>query len=323
MKLALFLPSKPDIKWQLGKQIGVNHAIVKLHPDLTQMPPPYKIDTLVKVKKQFADAGYKLYGLESDEFEMSRIKYGLAGRDEDIEKYNQMIRNCGELNIPMICYNFMPTGWYRTKVDREERGGALTTAFNFEDAKKLPIAQYGEFTTEQMWKNYTYFIQNIMPVADKAKVKMALHPDDPPVSPLHGVARIFTNAESFRNAMLLYPSEYNGIAFCQATFKAMGEDIRAIAREFGKQKKIFFIHIRDIEGTEGCFYETFHDNGPTDMVEMFRIYKEIGFDGPIRPDHAPSLAGESNQNPGYSMLGKIFAFGYFKGIMNSLDINID
>ena len=140
MKLALFLPSKPDIKWQLGKQIGVNHAIVKLHPDLTRMPPPYKIDTLVKVKKQFTDAGYKLYGLESDEFEMSRIKYGLAGRDEDIEKYNQMIRNCGELNIPMICYNFMPTGWYRTKVDREERGGALTTAFNFEDAKNLPIA---------------------------------------------------------------------------------------------------------------------------------------------------------------------------------------
>jgi mannonate dehydratase len=102
----------------------------------------------------------------------------------------------------------------------------------------------------------------------------------------------------------------------------MGEDIQALVREFGGQGKIFFVHLRDVSGTGELFHETFHDNGPTDMAQMLKLYHEVGFDGPIRPDHAPTLADESNQSPGYAMQGKIFAIGYMKGIAQALDIPI-
>jgi mannonate dehydratase len=141
----------------------------------------------------------------------------------------------------------------------------------------------------------------VIPVAETAGVKMALHPDDPPISPLRGIGRILTSAKNYRRVLAMVPSPVNGITFCQANFKAMGEDLEALAREWCRQKKIFFIHFRDIRGTREHFVETFHDNGPTDMARMLQVYSENGFAGPIRPDHAPTLEGEGHprrpQNP--------------------------
>jgi len=118
----------------------------------------------------------------------------------------------------------------------------------------------------------------------------------------------------------LVPSPVNGIAFCQANFRVMGEDIEALARQWCARKKISLVHFRDIEGTAEHFRETFHDNGPTDMARMLKLYSDCGFDGPMRPDHAPTLEGESNDRPGYAMMGKVFAFGYMKGILDALAI---
>ncbi len=323
MKLSLMLPAKPDIKWQLAKQIGVKYAMTKLHPDLTGALPPYDLDTLAAFKARFNKAGFFLAGLESDEFDMSRIKYGKDGRDQDIEKYCLMIRNCGELGIPMICYNFMPTGWYRTSTDIKERGGAFTSGFDYDTAKKDPIRADRLYSDEEMWENFTYFIQTVMPTAEKAGVKMALHPDDPPVPALHGVARIFINAEAVRRALDLVPGAFNGIAFCQATFKAMGENVKSLINEFGKQHKIFFVHLRDIKGNREKFQETFHDNGPTDMAALLRHLEDSGFNGPIRPDHTPGMAGESNENPGYEMQGRLYAIGYMRGLMEAAGIHFE
>jgi mannonate dehydratase len=108
----------------------------------------------------------------------------------------------------------------------------------------------------------------------------------------------------------------NGITFCQANFKAMGENIEALAREWCRQKKIFFVHFRDIDGTRERFVETFHDNGPTDMARMLRIYHESGFNGPMRPDHAPTMEGEENNTPGYAIQGRLMAIAYIKGILD-------
>jgi mannonate dehydratase len=109
----------------------------------------------------------------------------------------------------------------------------------------------------------------------------------------------------------------NGITFCQANFKLMGEDLEALAKEWCGQKKIFFVHFRDIEGTKEHFRETFHDNGMTDMARILKVYAECGFNGPMRPDHAPTMEGESNDRPGYAMNGKVFAFGYMRGILDA------
>ena len=154
-----------------------------------------------------------------------------------------------------------------------------------------------------------------MPVADEAGVKMGLHPDDPPVSPLRGVERILTSADAFARAMSLNDSPSHGITFCQANFRAMGEDIAATARRF--VDRIVFVHFRDIEGTRDDFTETFHDDGPTDMPAMLKLYHEINFRGPIRVDHVPSLAGEEDQPQGYAVLGRLFAVGYMKGILHA------
>ncbi|HVG14060.1 MAG TPA: mannonate dehydratase, partial [Chitinophagaceae bacterium] len=294
MKLSfLFFGNRPDEKWQLARQMGITHAIAKLAPEITGALPPWDLDSLKNSKEIFERAGFKLYGLEGDQFDMNRIKFGLDGRDEDISRYQQMLRNMGELGIPLLCYNFMAgIGWYRTSTDVEERGGALVSAFDAAYANKQSLTEFGEVSEEKIWENYQYFIKAIIPVAEKAGVKMALHPDDPPLSPLRGIGRIFTNADGIRKALSLSDSKAHGLTFCQGTYTTMGEDVQELVKEFGDAHKIHFVHIRDVVGNAANFRETFHDNGPTDMVGMFKAYRDINFEGAIRSDHVPTMAGE-------------------------------
>ncbi len=321
MKLALMLDMRNKERWILARQIGVNHAIVPASRVLTRIKRDQYLDTLAKMKATYEASGLTIAGVESHPVAAEKIKLGLPGRDEEIANYCAVIKALGKVGIPMCCYNFMAgIGWYRTKVDIAERGGALASGFDNQVAKKQGLTKWGKISEEKIWDNITYFLKRVIPVAEKAGVKMALHPDDPPISPLRGVGRILISAEAFRRVLQIVPSPVNGIAFCQANFKLMGEDIQALVREFGGQGKIFFVHLRDVRGTGECFRETFHDNGPTDMPKMLKLYHEVGFDGPIRPDHAPTLGGESNISPGYAMQGKVFAIGYMKGIAQALNI---
>jgi mannonate dehydratase len=324
MKLALTLPHDQPERWQLARQIGVRHAIVPVSRVLTHIHRSQYLDALTKLNADYSAAGIVIAGVESHPVSAVRIKLGLPGRDEEIENYVAAIEALGRVGIPMCCYNFMAgLGWYRTKVDVPERGGALTSEFDNRVARQQGLTRWGEISQEKLWDNLTYFLQLIIPIAERANVKMALHPDDPPLSPLRGIGRILTSAESFRRVLQIEPSPVNGIAFCQANFKAMGEDIEKVAAEFCQQGKVFFVHFRDIEGQGERFRETFHDNGPTNMPRMLRTYHESGFRGPIRPDHAPTMVGEENDQPGYAMKGKIFAVGYMKGITDALDIPVE
>jgi mannonate dehydratase len=321
MKLALMLPLENKDRWTLARQIGVNHAIVSLNRVLFRAKPEQYVDTLTKVKATYEASRLTIAGVESHPVPAGKIKLGLPGRDEEIANYCAVIEAMGKVGIPMCCYNFMAgIGWFRTKVDVPERGGALTSEFDSSVAEQRGLTRWGQISEEKIWDNITYFLERIIPVAQKAGVKMALHPDDPPLSPLRGIGRILVNAEAFRRVLKIVPSPVNGITFCQANFKLMGEDIKSLVKEFGGQDKIFFVHLRDVAGTRGHFRETFHDNGPTDMTEMLKLYYEVGFRGPIRPDHAPTLAGEDNRSPGYAMQGKVFAIGYIKGIAQALNI---
>jgi len=324
MKLALMLDMQNQERWVLARQIGVNHAIVPVNRVLDKIKPDQYLDTLTKIKATYQASGLSIAGVESHPVAAEKIKLGLPGRDDQIANYCAVIEALGKVGIPMCCYNFMAgIGWYRTKVDVPERGGALTSEFDNQIAEKRGLTRWGKISEEKIWDNLTYFLKQVIPVAQKAGVKMALHPDDPPISPLRGIGRILTSAEAFRRVLSIMPSPVNGITFCQANFRLMGEDIQALVREFGGQGKIFFVHFRDVRGTRERFRETFHDNGPTDMAEMLKLYHEVGFQGPIRPDHAPTLANESNQSPGYAMQGKIFAIGYIKGIAHALNIRYE
>jgi len=316
----VFGPGQQD-RLRLARQIGLNYAIAGVTGALSRVRREQYAETIGKIKSEFDAAGLKIAGVESHPVPAEKIKLGSEGRDQEIENYKAAIDALARNGITMICYNFMAgLGWYRTKVDAPERGGALTSEFDNREAIKQGPTEWGAVGEEKIWSNIEYFLRAVMPVAEKAGVKMALHPDDPPISPLRGIGRILTSAKNYRRVMDIVPSPVNGVAFCQANFKAMGEDIETLAREWCGKKKIFFVHFRDIEGKGERFRETFHDNGPTDMARMLKIYWDSGFDGPMRPDHAPTMEGESNKNPGYAMMGKVLAFGYMKGIMDGLRI---
>ena len=319
MKLGMMLPVKPDIKWTLARQIGIEYAVTKAAPELSGQLPPWDFDSLRQTVRRFEEHGFRLYALEGDEFDMGRIKLGLPGRDEDIEHYRMMLKNMGRLGLRLLCYNFMAgVGWFRTRFDRPERGGALTSEFNRAD---LPPEPEAVITQEELWRNYEYFIRAVVPAAEEAGVLLGLHPDDPPIPQLRGYGRIFISADAYRRALSIVDSPNHGVTFCQATFRAMGEDVFALAAEFCRKKKLFFFHFRDIEGNAECFRETFHDNGPTDMASLLKLLKDNGFNGLLRPDHTPTLAGESNDNPGYEMQGNLFAAGYSRGILDALNLS--
>lgn len=308
-------------KIRLAGQIGITHAIVDVLPVLREISREEYIKALQKVRADFKGVGMTFSGVESHPVPSEKIKLGVPGRDEEIENYIAAIRAIARVGVSMLCYNWMAgLGWYRTRVNVSSRGGALVSEFDSRIAEAQGQTEWGTVSEETIWNNLKYFLEAVIPIAEEEGVKMALHPDDPPVSPLRGIGRILTTANNFRRVLNMAPSPANGITFCQANFKLMGEDIATLVREWCGQNKIFFVHLRDVEGTKEHFRETFHDCGPTDLAEMLKVYYDCGFEGPMRPDHAPTLHGEPNDKPGYAMGGKIFAIGYMKGAMRSAGI---
>jgi mannonate dehydratase len=156
------------------------------------------------------------------------------------------MKNMARIVLDIICYNWMPViSWARTDLERKGRGGALVTAFDYNTVKNLPVTEHGEVNSEKMWKNMEYFLRAVVPEAEKNGIKPALHPDDPPVPSIRGIARIMTSAEAFKKLIDLVPSPNNGLTLCQGTFATMGEDIPSVIRYFGKQEKIL---LRPLQG---------------------------------------------------------------------------
>ena len=219
-----------------------------------------------------------------------------------------------ELGMESICFNWMAhVGWTRTRTDVIERGGARVTEFCLSDY--VPTGD--EITADELWRNYEYFIKAVIPAVEKNGIKLALHPDDPPVKRLGDVSRIMISRDNIRRAVSgIVESDSLGLTMCQANYFIMGEDIKSVTDEFCK--KIFFVHFRNTRGVPNSFRETFHDNGDIDMADVMRHYVQCGIDVPVRVDHVPTLAGEVSTLPGYDALGRMFAIGYLKGILDSL-----
>jgi mannonate dehydratase len=224
----------------------------------------------------------------------------------------------GKLGIPVLCYNWMAViGWLRTSVAACGRGGALVSAYDHSVLKDAPLTRAGTVYEEQLWTNLEWFLERVVPVAEEAGVKLALHPDDPPLSPIRGIARIMTSVDAFQRAIELTPSEANGVTFCQGNFTLMTDDLPRAIRQFGEQQKIFFVHFRDVVGTPESFVETFHEEGKSDMLACIRAYLDVGYDGMLRTDHVPALEGDSAEVPGYSRNARLFAIGYIKGLLEA------
>ncbi len=309
-------------KIALTKQMEVFGAVAGIDPKMVNMPDakPWEPAAITAVKEAWEKAGLKLNVIEGPPALGEKTKLGLPGRDEEISNFITFMKNIKQYgSVDTICYNWMPViGWYRTNNAKPGRGGALVTAFDYEDVKNAPLTPYGEVSKETLWQTLEYFLKAVVPEAEKAGVKLAMHPDDPQVDSIKGISRIMTTVDNFRKMVDLVPSPNNGITMCQGNFSLMGADIPAVVHEFGKRKLIHFVHFRNVRGGKFKFEETFHDEGQIDMYAAMKAYYDIGFRGPIRPDHVPTMYGDSNEHPGYSVIGTLFALGYMRGLMESI-----
>ena len=314
MILTDYFRSERDATWDFALQSGVRHGVIRL-------PEDGKFDYgdrshWESLCKRFTDFGIKPVAIEPMPNELhDHIKAGDGRRDECIERAISMFPNMSAMGINTVCFNWMAhIGWLRTSSEHPERGGARVTEFNMADFK--PTA--ASITADELWRSYEYFIKAAVPEAEKHGIKLALHPDDPPVPRLGEVERIMISKENIKKAVYdVLKSDSLGITMCQANYFIMGENLKQTVEELAD--KIFMVHFRNTKGTPRHFRETFHDNGDIDMAALMKVYVENGVNVPIRVDHVPTMAGEHSTLPGYDAMGRLFAIGYLKGILDATE----
>ncbi len=316
----ILLEHQPAPFWKILKQIGVDDVVGVLPRAFAEPRAdlPWDHAPLALYKETVETEGLRLAVLE-DSPPMDAIRLGRPGREEEIEHVCRLIRNMGRLGIPVWCYNWMAVlSWVRTSFTIRGRGGALNSGFEMSLVEQVGPTRAGAVDEEPLWESLRYFLERVLPVAEEAGVRLAMHPDDPPLSPIRGVARIMRSPEAFQRLLELVPSEANGITLCQGNFTLVTDDLPGVIRHFGEQGKIFFAHFRDVRGTPRSFVETFHDEGQTDMLACMRAYHDVGFAGVMRTDHVPNLEGDPAEMAGYSMLGRLYAIGYMTGLRDAV-----
>jgi mannonate dehydratase len=320
IKIAEMIAPTPSPIWRLAKQAGVDHAVGGLPTaaDLSGNEGICDYLPLLRMKQRYESAGFSLDVIESRP-PLNNAKRGLPEGEAEIDNTCKLIENMGRLGIPVWCYEWMTDfNWLRTNISTPSRGGSVVTSFDNTLMKDAPPTDHGPISEEKLWETLEHFLKRVLPVAEKAGVKLAMHPDDPPLSPIRGVGRIMRSVENYQRLLDIVPSPMNGITLCQGNFTLMTDDLPKVIRHFGEQKKIFFVHFRDVQGTPEKFEETWHDAGKTDMLATMRAYRDIGFDGVLRPDHVPTVEGDSNEHAGYSSFGRLYAIGYIRGLRQAV-----
>jgi mannonate dehydratase len=238
-------------------------------------------------------------------------------RDREIDDICQMIRNASRAGIPSLKYNLTLLGVPRT-ANTPGRGGARYSTFVYDEATQdPPLTEAGVVGPDVYWERITYFLTRVIPVAEEHKVRMACHPQDPGMPKgkgFRGVETVLGSVDGLKRFIEISPSPYHGFNFCQGTVSEMlakpGEQIYDVIRYFGTRKKIFNVHFRNIRGGFLRFQETFIDDGDVDMLKAMRVYKEVGFDGMMMPDHVPAIDGDARGAQAFA-----FTFGYIKALI--------
>ncbi len=327
-----------------ASQLGVT-AVQLNTPDLPG-EQRWELGDLVALRERAEGYGLRLEAIENVPnafYEDAML--GRPGRDQEIENVAATIRNMGKAGIPILGFNWMPTSVWRTDLAPVGRGGAIVSGFDLSVAEdgsqagKVLVARRDRRvedqkdswsrgalfeipetrTDEDMWDAYEYFVEALVPVAEEAGVRMALHPDDPPVPSLGNVARIFRSVDALRKAVELSPGPGFGIELCLGTVSEMGgeEAVLDAIRFLAPRNKIAYVHLRDVKGTVPEFVECFLGEGNYRPARVIRELSRHGFDGFILDDHTPALVGDSP----YGHRGRAFALGYIQGLIEMMELD--
>jgi mannonate dehydratase len=322
------------VKFKVGTQHGDSDAILKamaafgVNHICSRMPSAkmdenWTVEALTKMRERVESYGLSLEivpitmtSADITRAEMPAIYLGKSPeRDRNIDDVCQQIRNCAKAGVFQVKYNFTILGIPRSGTAKG-RGPSRYSEFvlaNDKNAQTPTIA--GTVDTDTYWERITYFLERVVPVAAEYKVKMGCHPQDPGVPKgYRGIDAVLSTPEGLKRFVSIKENPYHGLNFCQGTVSEQlekpGEQIYDVIRYFGSRKKIFNVHFRNIEGGRLNFRETFIDNGSVDMLKAARVYKEVGYDGTLMPDHVPHVEGDDNQYQGFA-----FAIGYIKAII--------
>jgi mannonate dehydratase len=308
----------------------------------------WPLQKIVELRNTVHAAGLALDVIESVPVHED-IKLGKPSRDALIANYGDTLRNLGAAGIKVVCYNFMPVfDWTRTTLEKRLPDGSTTLAFdvdtvaniNPDDGIQLPgwdtsydagqlralLAEYASCDEARLWENLEYFLQRIIPVAQEAGIRMAIHPDDPP-RPIFGLPRIVKNREDLERVLAIVDSPANGLTLCSGSLGAdTANDVAAMVREFAARGRIPFAHMRNVKvNDKGDFHETAHRSadGSLDMAAIMQAYSDAGYTGYIRPDHGRMIWGETGK-PGYGLydraLGAVYLNGLWEGIRKANEL---
>jgi mannonate dehydratase len=254
-------------------------------------------------------------------------------KKEQLEDIKAIIRRIGRAGIPVIGYNFSIAGVWGHVQGPYARGGAESVGFlgpdgpeetaiptgmvwnMIYDSARLDEGTIGTVTHEQLWSRLAEFLDEIIPVAEEAGVKMAAHPDDPPMPTIRGTARLVYQPHYYQKLLDLKPSRANALEFCIGSLAEMTEgDIYEVIDQYSKQKALAYVHFRNVRGKVPHYHEVFVDEGDVDMIRAMRILYQNEFDGVVIPDHTPQMTCDAPWHAGMA-----YALGYMKAVLTMLE----
>ncbi|MCC6166666.1 MAG: mannonate dehydratase [Caldilineaceae bacterium] len=303
-----------------AKQLGIQDIQFNMYHGSPHLPGEthWEYMDLLKLRTRCEDAGLRLNAIENVPIKFYiKAMLGEPGRDEQIEHMQTTIRNMGRAGIPIFGYHWAIDGVWRTSTTTLARGGAHVTAFDYALVQDAPLTHGRPYSDEEIWDNYIYYMKAILPVAEEAGVKLALHPDDPPVPTLAGVGRIMRSYENFKKAMEVAASPNHGLDFCVGSWSEMDAEpgmVLDAIRHFGSQGKVFYVHFRDVLGQAPKFREAFINEGNLDMFEVMQTLHEVGFTGFLLDDHVPMMSNDS----GWNNRSRSFALGQMSVMLDQV-----
>jgi mannonate dehydratase len=286
------------------QQLGIGHVFAAVQD--------WDADTLAAVRNRVEKTGLHLEGIENLPLSLyARSIVGLPGREAQIERVCQVVQSAGTAGIPLLTYRWTPPEARPPEPIPQGRGGALIRKCDSTPSQREPV----RIAAGAMWDNLGYFLEQVLPVAREAGVRLAVHPDDPPVASLAGVACILNHADGLRQFLELSSDPGHGLDLCLGTLASMpGVDPVAVAGKLAGSGRVFAVHLRNTRGEAPRFSNVFLDEGDLPVPRVLQALRAAGYDGPVRPAQPPGLVEDTP----WGHKGRAFDLGYLKAILQML-----